>query len=68
MTNDEAMFVGFLDGTDVVLAICENALNAWHEGRILETTMLKAIEDEVMGEVAKRMTDPGAKKKPRRGR
>jgi len=59
MTLDEAQFVGFMDGTDVVLAICENAIKAWNDGDLLETHMLKAIEDEVAGEVGKRMEDAG---------
>ena len=60
MTLDEAQFVGFMDGTDVVLAICENAIKAWNDDDLLEThRTLKAIEDEVAGEVGKRMEDAG---------
>ena len=55
MTNEEALFAGFMDGTDVVLAICENALNVLQTGTYTFAQVRKAIKDEVAGEIGKRM-------------
>ncbi len=55
MTPDEAMFAGFMKGTDIALEILENVMREVQpiEGH----QILKLVQDEVAKEVADRMED-----------